>query len=103
MSQNVLNESVIYYGSKRRAEMQEQSAANGPMSDAGPASDEDELLSLDEAVQFLTTSRPTFYRLLGQGDLKGFKVGRQWRFRRSELVAYLARPPPAGAPAPAEG
>jgi excisionase family DNA binding protein len=82
--------------------MQEQSAPNGPMIDAVPAADEDDLLSLDEAVQFLTTSRPTFYRLLGQGDLKGFKVGRQWRFRRSELLAYLERRPPEVAPAPPE-
>src|SRR5579883_205402 len=55
----------------------------------------EELLTLDEAVQFLGTSKPTLYRLLSQGDLKGLKVGRQWRFRRSDLVAYMERSPVA--------
>jgi excisionase family DNA binding protein len=67
-----------------------------------PAAEGEELLSLDEAVQFLSTSRPTLYRLLGQGDLKGLKVGRRWRFRKSDLVAYLERRPAAVASAPAE-
>ncbi len=51
----------------------------------------DELLSLDEAVKFLGTSKPTLYRLLGQEEIKGLKVGRQWRFRKTDLVAYMER------------
>src|SRR5947209_3345773 len=70
--------------------------------DARLAAEGEELLGLDEAVQFLSTSRPTLYRLLGQGDLKGLKVGRQWRFRKSDLVAYLERRPAGMASAPAE-
>jgi excisionase family DNA binding protein len=70
--------------------------------DASPAAEGEELLSLDEAVQFLSTSRPTLYRLLGQGDLKGLKVGRQWRFRKPDLVAYLERRPAGMASAPTE-
>lgn len=64
-----------------------------------PKSD-DELLSLDDAVKFLGTSKPTLYRVLGQGDLKGLKVGRQWRFRKADLIAYLERSPVAVAAAP---
>lgn len=70
--------------------------------EARPAAEGEDLLGLDEAVQFLSTSRPTLYRLLGQGDLKGLKVGRQWRFRKADLVAYLERRPAAVASAPAE-
>lgn len=55
----------------------------------------DELLTLDEAVQFLGTSKPTLYRWLAQGEVKGLKVGKQWRFRRSDLVAYVQRTPSA--------
>ena len=55
----------------------------------------EELLSLDEAVKFLGTSRPTLYRLLGQDEIKGLKVGRQWRFRKADLVAYMERGPVA--------
>jgi excisionase family DNA binding protein len=62
----------------------------------------EELLSLDEAVKFLGTSKPTLYRLLGQDEIKGLKVGRQWRFRRADLVAYMERSPVAVAAAPKE-
>jgi len=62
----------------------------------------EELLSLDEAVKFLGTSKPTLYRLLGQDEIKGLKVGRQWRFRRADLLAYMERGPVAVAAAPKE-
>ena len=62
----------------------------------------DVFLTLDEAVKFLGTSKPTLYRLLGQDLIKGLKVGRQWRFRRADLVAYLERSPTAVAAAPKE-
>src|SRR5579871_4492056 len=62
----------------------------------------EELLTLEEAVQFLGTSKPTLYRWLAQGEVKGLKVGKQWRFRRGDLVAYLERDPLATASAPEE-
>ena len=62
----------------------------------------EELLSLDEAVKFLGTSKPTLYRLLGQDEIKGLKVGRQWRFRRADLIAYMERSPVAVSAAPKE-
>jgi excisionase family DNA binding protein len=52
-----------------------------------------DLLDLEAAVQFLGTSKPTLYRLLRAGDIKGVKVGRQWRFRRTDLEAYLEHGP----------
>lgn len=62
----------------------------------------EEFLTLDEAVKFLGTSKPTLYRLLGQDEIKGLKVGRQWRFRRADLTAYMERGPVAVAAAPKE-
>ena len=62
----------------------------------------EELLTLDEAVKFLGTSKPTLYRLLGQDEIKGLKVGRQWRFRRADLIAYTERGPVAVSAAPKE-
>jgi type IV pilus assembly protein PilB len=62
----------------------------------------EELLTLDQAVQLLGASRPTLYRWLAQGEIKGLKVGRQWRFRRAELMAYMERDPLAVASAPEE-
>lgn len=61
---------------------------------------DEELLNLDEAVKFLGTSKPTLYRVLRQGELRGLKVGRQWRFRKADLVAYMERSPVAVAAAP---
>jgi len=48
---------------------------------------DEELLTFDEALQTLGTSRPTLYRLLSQGDVKGLRLAKQWRFRRADLQA----------------
>jgi excisionase family DNA binding protein len=53
----------------------------------------DDILTLDQAIQFLGTSKPTIYRLLSQGTLKGLRVGRQWRFRKRDLATYMERKP----------
>jgi len=37
----------------------------------------------------LRTTRPTFYRWLRAGKLKGTKIGRQWRFRREDVERFL--------------
>ena len=55
----------------------------------------DELLSFDEAIKFLDTSKSTLYKLLSLEEIKGVKVGRQTRFRRGDLTAYLERGPVA--------
>src|ERR1043166_5041927 len=47
------------------------------------------LLGMDEAIQLLRTTRPTFYRWLRAGKLKGMKVGRQWRFYREDIERFL--------------
>jgi len=64
------------------------------------ATNDDSLLTLDEAVKFLDTSKSTFYRLLAQDDVKGVKVGKQWRFRKEDLLAYVNRSPVAAGVAP---
>jgi len=56
---------------------------------------EEELLTLAEAIALLGISRATMHRLLDQGKLLGMKAGKQWRFRRADLVAYLERGPVA--------
>ncbi len=56
---------------------------------------EQELLSLEAAAEFLYVSKSTMYRLLNQGKLRGMKAGKQWRFRKEDLVAYMQRGPAA--------
>ena len=53
----------------------------------------DEILTFDEALRFLGTSKPTLYRLLAQNTIKGLKVGRQWRFRKADLISHMERKP----------
>jgi excisionase family DNA binding protein len=48
-----------------------------------------DLMTLKELADHLQLSERTVYRLLGTGDLPGFKVGSQWRFRRSVVDYWL--------------
>ena len=45
-------------------------------------------MTLDEAVEFLSTPRSTMYRWLREGKVPGHKLGRQWRFLRTELEDF---------------
>jgi type IV pilus assembly protein PilB len=48
-----------------------------------------EVLDLKSAADFLKVSKPTFYRWLAQGKIKGHKAGNQWRFYRADLENFL--------------
>ncbi len=56
---------------------------------ASGAVPEADLIDMAEAIAMLKTSRPTFYRWLRSGKFKGMKVGRQWRFYRKDIEAFL--------------
>ena len=62
-----------------------------PMAEKAAAHGGEEMLSLAEAAQVLGISQRTAQRLLDREELKATKVGRQWRFRREDLSAYLNR------------
>src|ERR1017187_7416144 len=48
-----------------------------------------EILTMDQAIALLQTTRPTFYRWLRAGKIKSMKVGRQWRFHREDIERFL--------------
>ncbi|HVM61775.1 MAG TPA: ATPase, T2SS/T4P/T4SS family [Verrucomicrobiae bacterium] len=48
-----------------------------------------EILTMDQAIAMLQTTRPTFYRWLRAGKIKSMKVGRQWRFHREDVERFL--------------
>src|SRR5205823_2739020 len=50
---------------------------------------DDDLLDMDQTIALLKTTRPTFYRWLREGKIKGMKVGRQWRFYRADVDRFL--------------
>jgi len=48
-----------------------------------------EVLTLQEAAEFLRCSADTVKRYALAGALPASKIGRQWRFRRQDLDAWL--------------
>lgn len=48
-------------------------------------------LTMDEVLGYLRVTSRTIYRLIKAGDLPAVRVGRQWRFRQSDLDAWLSR------------
>jgi excisionase family DNA binding protein len=49
----------------------------------------EDLMTARQIGEILKVDRITIYRMLGDGRLRGFKVGGQWRFSRSELESWL--------------
>ena len=48
-----------------------------------------DVLTLEEAAQYLKIAKPTLYRLLEDGKIPAFKVGNQWRFTRELIDKWL--------------
>lgn len=47
-------------------------------------------LKTEEVLGCLKVTPRTLYRLIRAGELPAVRVGRQWRFRRSDLENWLA-------------
>lgn len=48
-----------------------------------------DLLNLGEASKILRVSNQTIYNMIKRGDIKAYKVGREWRFKHDELMELL--------------
>ena len=48
-----------------------------------------DVMTAQQAAEFLQTSRATVIRKAQAGELPAAKLGREWRFRRSDLDAWL--------------
>ena len=49
----------------------------------------DELLTVAETCRYLKVTPRTLYRYIKDGDLPAFKLGKEWRFVRSELEQWI--------------
>ena len=49
---------------------------------------ENEVLLPREVMNYLVCGQSTFYKLVRSGELKAFRVGKQWRVTRENLVAF---------------
>ena len=65
-------------------------------------------LTTEEVLEYLQVNLRTVYRLIKAGKIPAVRVGRQWRFRKRDIDAWLdsqrprggSRAAPAAAPAP---
>jgi excisionase family DNA binding protein len=48
-------------------------------------------LTTEEVLGYLKVNPRTIYRLIRSGELPAIRIGRQWRFRRSDLDDWLER------------
>jgi excisionase family DNA binding protein len=51
----------------------------------------DSVMTIEEVAAFLKVSETTAYQLVRSGEIQGRKVGREWRFLKSEVVAWLKK------------
>lgn len=47
------------------------------------------IATVKQLADFLQTSDQTISRLLKSGELKGFKVGREWRISKEAVLQWL--------------
>jgi excisionase family DNA binding protein len=64
-------------------------------------------LTTEEVLEYLQVNLRTVYRLIKAGKIPAVRVGRQWRFRKRDIDAWLDSQRPRGgarpAPVPASG
>jgi len=48
-----------------------------------------EIMNLREASQYLSVSRDTLYKYLGENNIPAFKLGNRWRFKKSLLDQWI--------------
>ncbi len=51
--------------------------------------EKDEVLTTDEAIEYLKISKPTFLKYIRLGRIKAIKAGKGWRILQSELNRFL--------------
>jgi excisionase family DNA binding protein len=49
------------------------------------------LITVEQVAGYLSVDKFTVYRLIAQKEMPAFKVGNQWRFRKSLIDAWLIR------------
>lgn len=52
---------------------------------------ENDILTVEEAAEFLKTSTKTIYKLINDKKLKATRVGRSWRITKTDIFDYLSK------------
>jgi len=48
-----------------------------------------EIMTVNEVAEYLKISTVTTYRLIQEGKISAFKVGRSWRVKRTDLNEFI--------------
>jgi len=51
--------------------------------------EKDEVLTTEEAIQYLKISKPTFLKYIRLRRIRAIKAGKGWRVLQSELIRFL--------------
>lgn len=54
-----------------------------------PQEPADQLMTVDQAAEFLTLAKPTIYAMISRGELPNLKRGKRVYFQKSDLLSYL--------------
>ena len=49
----------------------------------------DDVLTLKEVAEYLKVNERTIYRMVADRKIPGFKVGGSWRFKLTEIEAWI--------------
>lgn len=52
-----------------------------------------DVMTIDQLAEYLQIPKSTLYKLVQDAKVPGKKVGRQWRFHREAVDAWLAQGP----------
>lgn len=50
-----------------------------------------EILTVSQVAEYLQLSEMTTYKLVQEGRIPAFKIGRYWRVRKSDLTSLIDR------------
>jgi len=53
---------------------------------------EHDILTTEEACKLLKISKPTLYKLIEKKKILGYKIGKEYRFNKQELMSYIGGP-----------
>jgi len=51
----------------------------------------DKWLTLEQIAEYLQMSTSSIYKMAQAGKIPSYKVGRQWRFRKEEIDAWVEK------------
>lgn len=50
---------------------------------------ENEIMKFEEVMEYLNIGKNTLYRLLNNGEISAFKIGKVWKIPRKSVEEYI--------------